>query len=129
MVSALEEVGIWHQIRDYGGLSAHIDTTNLSNGQRHILCIARAILFPGEIVIMDEPTAGFDEHTERLITGLLREKLKGRTLISITHQIKTVMDSDLVMVLKHGEVSELGVPQELLSRRGMFWQLYSAKTT
>ncbi|KAJ5399780.1 ABC transporter integral membrane type 1 [Penicillium sp. CMV-2018d] len=78
---------------------------------------------------MDEPTAGFDEHTERLATGLLREKLKGRTIISITHQINTVMDSDLVMVMKHGTVSELGAPQELLSRRGMFWQLYSAKTT
>ena len=129
MVFALKEVGLWSQIRDHGGLSANIDTTNLSNGQRQILCIARAILFPGRIIIMDEPTAGFDEHTERLATGLLREKLKGRTIISITHQINTVMDSDLVMVMKHGTVSELGAPQELLSRRGMFWQLYSAKTT
>jgi ABC-type transport system involved in cytochrome bd biosynthesis, ATPase and permease components len=128
MVSALKEVGLWHQIRDHGGLSANIDTTNLSNGQRQILCIARAILFPGRIIIMDEPTAGFDEHTERLATGLLREKLKGRTIISITHQINTVMDSDLVMVMKHGTVPELGAPQELLSRRGMFWQLYSANT-
>ncbi|KAJ5851853.1 ABC transporter integral membrane type 1 [Penicillium soppii] len=76
---------------------------------------------------MDDPTAGFDEHTERLVTGLLREKLKGRTIISITYQINTVMDSGLVMVMKHGIVSELGAPQELLSRRGMFWQLYSAK--
>lgn len=129
MVSALKEVGLWHQIRDHGGLSANIDTTGLSNGQRQILCIARAILCPGRIIIMDEPTAGFDEPTERLATGLLRERLKGRTIISITHQINTVMDSDLVMVMNHGTVSELGAPQELLSRRGMFWQLYSAKTT
>ncbi|KAJ5518059.1 ABC transporter integral membrane type 1 [Penicillium expansum] len=128
MVSALKKVGLWYQIRDHGGLSANIDATNLSNGQRQILCIARAVLFPGRIVIMDEPTAGFDEHTERLATGLLREKLKGRTIISITHQINTVMDSDLVMVMNHGTVSELGAPQELLSRRGMFWQLYSTKT-
>ncbi|KGO44507.1 ABC transporter, integral membrane type 1 [Penicillium expansum] len=128
MVSALKEVGLWYQIRDHGGLSANIDATNLSNGQRQILCIARAVLFPGRIVIMDEPTAGFDEHTERLATGLLREKLKGRTIISITHQINTVMDSDLVMVMNHGTVSELGAPQELLSRRDMFWQLYSTKT-
>lgn len=121
MVSALKEVGLWCQIRDHGGLSANIDATNLSNGQRQILCIARAILFPGRIVIMDEPTAGFD--------GLLHEKLKGRTIISITHQINTVIDSDLVMVMNHGTVSELGASKELLSRRGMFWQLYSAKTT
>ncbi|CAI7643915.1 unnamed protein product [Penicillium viridicatum] len=129
MVSALKEVGLWYQIRDHGGLSANIDTTNLSNGQRQILCIARAILFPGRIIIMDEPTAGFDEHTERLATGLLCEKLQGWTIISIAHQINTVMDSDLVMVMDHGTVSELGALQELLSRRGMFWQLYSAKTT
>ncbi|KAJ5965703.1 ABC transporter integral membrane type 1, partial [Penicillium waksmanii] len=122
MVSALKEVGLWHQIRDNGGLSANIHSTKLSNGQKQILCIARAILFPGRIIIMDEPTAGFDEHTERLATELLREKLKGRTIISISHQINTVMDSDLVMVMKHGTVSELGAPQELLSRRGMFWQ-------
>jgi ABC-type multidrug transport system fused ATPase/permease subunit len=127
MVSALEEVELWHQIRDHGGLSANIDTTGLSNGQRQILCIARAILFPGRIIIMDEPTAGFDEQTERLAMGLLREKLKGRTIISITHQINTAMDSNLIVVMKHGTVSELGTPEELLSRRGMFWQLYSAK--
>ncbi|CAI7673382.1 unnamed protein product [Penicillium pancosmium] len=126
MVSSLKEVGLWHQIRDHGGLSASIDSTNLSNGKKQILCIARAILFPGRIIIMDEPTAGFDEHAERLATELLREKLKGRTIISISHQINTVMDSDLVMVMNHGAVSELGAPQELLSRRGMFWQLHSA---
>ncbi|KAJ5696868.1 hypothetical protein N7536_007280 [Penicillium majusculum] len=129
MVSALKEVGLWYQIRDHGGLSANIDTTNLSNGQRQILCIARTILFPGKIIIMDEPTAGFDEHTEGLATELLREKLKGLTIISITHQINTVMDSDLVMAMNHGTVSELGAPQELLNKRDMFWQLYSAKTT
>lgn len=126
MVSALNEVNLWHQIRDHGGLSTNIDKIGLSNGQRQILCIARAILSPGKIIIMDEPTAGFDEHTERLITGLLHEKLKGRTIISIAHQINTVMDSDLVMVMNQGTVSELGAPQELLSRQGTFWQLYSA---
>lgn len=129
MVSALKEVGLWYQIRDHSGLSANIDAANLSNGQRQILCIARAILFPGRIIIMDEPTAGFDEHTERLATELLRKKLKGRTIISITHQINTVIDSDLVMVMDHVTVSELGAPQELLNKRDMFWQLYSAKTT
>jgi ABC-type multidrug transport system fused ATPase/permease subunit len=126
MVSALNEVGLWHQIRDHGGLSANIDSIGLSNGQKQILCVARAILFPGHIIIMDEPTAGFDEHTEKLVTGLLHEKLKGRTIISTTHQINTVMDSDLVMVMDHGTVSEIGAPQDLLGRRGMFWQLYSA---
>lgn len=129
MMSALEGVGLWNQIRDHGGLSANIDSTHLSSGQKQIFCIARAILSPGRIVIMDEPTSGFDEHTEKLATELLRARLKGRTIISIAHQINTVMDSDLVMVIDHGTVSEMGAPRELLSRRGMFWQLFRAKTT
>ena len=126
MVSALNEVGLWHQIREHGGLSANIDSVGLSNGQKPILCIARAILFPGNIIIMDEPTAGFDEHTEKLVTEILHEKLKGRTIISIAHQINTVMDSDLVIVMDQGKVSQIGAPQELLSRKGTFWDLYSA---
>ncbi|CDM31025.1 unnamed protein product [Penicillium roqueforti FM164] len=73
---------------------------------------------------MNEPTGGLDEHTERLATELLRERLIGRTIISIAHQINTVMDSDLVMVIDQGTVSEMGEPQELLSRKGMFWQLF-----
>ncbi|KAJ6184246.1 ABC transporter integral membrane type 1, partial [Penicillium mononematosum] len=99
MMTALEGVGRWNQIRGHGGLSANIDSINLSNGQKQIFCIARAILSPGRVVIMDEPTSGFDEHTERLATELLRERLKGRTTISIAHQINTVMDSDLIMVI------------------------------
>ncbi|KAJ5508485.1 hypothetical protein N7527_010628 [Penicillium freii] len=122
MVSALKEVGLWYQIRAHGGLSANIDTTNLSNGQRQILCIARAILFPGRIIIMDEPTAGFDEHTISHGASLTDYNLN-------CPSNQYCDDSDLVMVMDHGTVSELGAPQELLSRRGMFWQLYSAKTT
>jgi ABC-type multidrug transport system fused ATPase/permease subunit len=129
IISALEGVGLWSQISEHGGLNADIDSTNLSNGQKQIFCIARAILSPGKIVIMDEPTGGFDEHTEKLATELLRERLKGRTIISIAHQINTLMDSDLVMVLDHGTVCEMGAPQELLSARGMFWELFQAKTT
>ena len=124
MISALEGVGLWNQVRDHGGLSASIDSTHLSNGQKQIFCIARAILSPGRIVIMDEPTGGYDEHTEKLATELLRERLKERTIILIAHQINTMMDSDLVMVIDQGTVSEMGEPRELLGRKGMFWQLF-----
>ncbi|KXG47709.1 ABC transporter, transmembrane domain, type 1 [Penicillium griseofulvum] len=124
IISALEGVGLWSQISEHGGLNADIDSTNLSNGQKQIFCIARAILSPGKIVIMDEPTGGFDEHAEKLATELLHERLKGRTVISIAHQINTLMDSDLIMILDHGTVCEMGAPQQLLSARGMFWELF-----
>ncbi|KAJ6001999.1 hypothetical protein N7522_007226 [Penicillium canescens] len=73
---------------------------------------------------MDEPTGGFDEHTEKLASKLLGERLKGRTIISIAPQVETGMDSDLVMFFNHGTVSEIGPRRELLSRKRMFSQLY-----
>ncbi|KAJ6072296.1 hypothetical protein N7467_010381 [Penicillium canescens] len=131
MISALDRVGLWNQFREHGGLNADIHSTQLSDGQKQIFYIARAILSPGRIVIMDEPTGGFDGHTEKLASELLDERLKGRTIISIAHQVETVMDpdSDLVMVMDHSTVSEMGPPGELLSRNGMFSQLYLARTT
>jgi ABC-type multidrug transport system fused ATPase/permease subunit len=129
IISALDRVGLWNQFREHDGLNADIHSTQLSDGQKQIFYIARAILSPGRIVIMDEPTGGFDGHTEKLASELLDERLKGRTIISIAHQVETVMDSDLVMVMDHGTVSEMGPPGELLSRKGMFSQLYLARTT
>jgi ABC-type bacteriocin/lantibiotic exporter with double-glycine peptidase domain len=67
----------------HGGLNADIHSTQLSDGQKQILYIARAILSPGRIVIMDEPTGGFDERTEKLASGFLGERLKGLTIISV----------------------------------------------
>ncbi|KAJ5356583.1 ABC transporter transmembrane domain type 1 [Penicillium concentricum] len=129
MISALEGVGLWNQIYEHGGLSADINSIHLSDGQKQIFCIARAILSPGKIIMMDEPTGGFDEHTEKLATELLRERLKGRTIISIAHQINTLMDSNLVMVMSDGIISEMGAPQKLLDERGMFWELFRPKTS
>ncbi|KAJ5812743.1 ABC transporter integral membrane type 1 [Penicillium robsamsonii] len=129
MISALEGVGLWNQIQEHGGLSANIDSTHLSDGQKQVFCIARAILSPGIIVIMDEPTGGFDEHTAKLTIELLHERLKGRTIISIAHQVNTLMDFDLIMVMNDGTISEMGAPQELLGERGMFWDFFREKVT
>lgn len=99
----------------------------MSNGQQQLLYIARALLLPGKMVVLDEPTSGFDEHTEKLVQGVLTEGFKNRTVISVAHRIRTIMDSDTVIVMGEGEICEIGTPEELLRRRGLFWELYHSQ--
>ncbi|OIW32628.1 P-loop containing nucleoside triphosphate hydrolase protein [Coniochaeta ligniaria NRRL 30616] len=106
MISALESVELWERIREQGGLDAHIDSLHLSRGHQQLLCIARALLSPGGLVALDEPTSGFDEHTERTIQSLLRETFRGRTMTSVAHRINTIMDSDVVLVMDQGEYAK-----------------------
>ncbi|PYI02725.1 P-loop containing nucleoside triphosphate hydrolase protein [Aspergillus sclerotiicarbonarius CBS 121057] len=93
---------LWPHILSHGGLNADVQSIPLSNGQQQLLCIARALLRPGKLVVLDEPTSGFDEHTEKLVQGVLREGFRGWTVISIAHRIRTLLDSDLVIVLDEG---------------------------
>jgi ABC-type multidrug transport system fused ATPase/permease subunit len=88
---------------------------NLSAGQRQLLCFARALLFPAQVVIMDEPTASCDLETDELVQAMVREEFQGVTVLTIAHRLETVIDSDKVLVLGDGEVLEYGSPTELLS--------------
>lgn len=124
LISVLESVELWERIRDNGGLGAQIDSLHLSDGQKQLLCIARALLAPGGIVVLDEPTSGFDEHIESTVQSLLRDRFRDRTMISVAHSINTIMDSDVILVMDQGEICETGTPQELLDRKGQFWRLY-----
>jgi ABC-type multidrug transport system fused ATPase/permease subunit len=128
MISVLESVELWQRMCDHGGLDARIDTLHLSDGHQQLPCIARALLLPGGIVVLDEPTSGFDEHTERMVQNLLREKFRGRTVISVAHSINTIMDSDMVLVMDQGEICEIGTPQEPMSSKGQFWKLYQSQS-
>ena len=127
MISTLSAVHLWTQILDHGGLDADIQSIHMSNGQQQLLYIARALLLPGKMVVLDEPTSGFDEHTEKLVQGVLTEGFKNRTVISVAHRIRTIMDSDTVIVMGEGEICEIGTPEELLRRRGLFWELYHSQ--
>ncbi|KAI6713934.1 hypothetical protein JHW43_003484 [Diplocarpon mali] len=109
-----------------GGLEAKIQEggSNLSQGQRQLVSLARALLTPSNILVLDEATAAVDVETDALLQNTLRSPLfSKRTIITIAHRINTILDSDRIVVLEKGRVEEFGTPLELIERRGAFWRL------
>jgi ABC-type multidrug transport system fused ATPase/permease subunit len=96
----------------------------LSGGQRQRIGIARAIIRNAPILILDEPTAALDTESEKLVIDALERLMKGRTVITIAHRLSTIRDSDKILVLKDGVVSEEGTHDELLARGGFYAGLY-----
>jgi ATP-binding cassette subfamily B protein len=98
---------------------------NLSVGQRQLLSFARAIVGNPRILILDEATANIDTHTEILIQNALKSLLEGRTSIVIAHRLSTIRNADIIVVLEHGRVVEIGKHAELLERKGVYARLYA----
>ncbi|TKA74270.1 hypothetical protein B0A55_06197 [Friedmanniomyces simplex] len=102
----------------------HEGGSNLSSGQRQLVSLARALLTPSNILVLDEATAAVDIETDALLQTTLRSNMfKDRTIITIAHRINTILDSDRIVVLDHGEVKEFDTPAELVKRRGLFYEL------
>jgi ATP-binding cassette subfamily C (CFTR/MRP) protein 1 len=98
--------------------------SNLSNGQRQLVSLARALLTPSNILVLDEATAAVDVETDAALQLTLRSPIfKDRTIITIAHRINTILDSDRVVVLGKGEIIECGKPEELIELQGLFWGL------
>lgn len=96
---------------------------NISQGQRQLLSIARAILADPDILILDEATSSVDTRTElRIQTALLR-LMKGRTSFVIAHRLSTIREARQVLVIDNGEIAERGTPEELLARKGLYWRI------
>ena len=96
---------------------------NLSQGQRQLLCLARALLSRSQVLIMDETTSSVDMKTDAAIQKSMRQCFEGSTLIVIAHRLRTLVDFDQIFVLEAGKIIEHGSPGELLLRRGAFWGL------
>jgi ATP-binding cassette subfamily B protein len=101
--------------------------SGLSQGQRQLLAIARAALANPQILILDEATSSVDTRTERLIQRALEELLRGRTSFVIAHRLSTIRNADQVIALKDGEIVERGTHDELLARRGFYYDLYMSQ--
>jgi len=98
--------------------------SNLSQGQRQLVSLARALLAPSNILVLDEATAAVDVETDALLQTTLRSPVfSNRTIITIAHRINTILDSDRIVVLEAGEVKEFDSPKELVRQKGLFYEL------
>ncbi|WP_046227584.1 ABC transporter ATP-binding protein [Paenibacillus dauci] len=103
------------------------EASNISQGQKQLLTIARAILANPSILILDEATSSVDTRTEVLIQQAMNELMKGRTSFVIAHRLSTIRGADLILVMNHGEVIEQGTHEELLERGGFYADLYNSQ--
>ncbi len=97
---------------------------NISQGQRQLLAIARAFVADPKILILDEATSNVDTRTEKAIQDAMHSIMQGRTSIVIAHRLSTIRDSDLIVVMEHGEIAESGSHEELLAKKGRYYELY-----
>lgn len=99
--------------------------SNLSQGQRQLISIARAAVADPPVMIMDEATSSIDTRTELLVQKGMDALMEGRTVFVIAHRLSTVQNSDAIMVLDHGKIIERGSHKELITQKGMYYQLYT----
>ena len=105
------------------------EATNISQGQKQLLTIARAFLADPEILILDEATSSVDTRTEMQIQKAMASLMKGRTNFVIAHRLSTIRDADLILVMNHGTIIEKGTHQELLAQNGFYADLYNSQFT
>ncbi len=104
------------------------DGANLSQGQRQLLAIARAAIAAPPVLILDEATSSIDTRTERIVQDGMDKLMHGRTTFVIAHRLSTVRNSDCIMVLEQGRIIERGSHDELIAKKGKYYQLYTGKT-
>ena len=103
------------------------ETSNVSQGQKQLLTIARAILADNKILILDEATSSVDTRTEMQIQKAMDNLMKGRTSFVIAHRLSTIKNADLILVMKDGDIIEQGTHEELIALGGFYADLYQSQ--
>ncbi len=111
--------GYGTEIRERGG--------NLSQGERQLVAFARTLLSDPAILILDEATSSIDPQTERLLQEGISEMLKGRTSFIVAHRLSTIKNCDRILYISHKGIAEMGSHDELMKKKGLYWQLYTAQ--
>ena len=130
VIAAAKAAHVHHFIQTLPGayqMELNEDATNISQGQKQLLTIARAILADNKIMILDEATSSVDTRTEHLIQDAMANLMKGRTSFVIAHRLSTIKNADLILVMKDGDIVEQGNHQQLLAKGGFYADLYNAQ--
>ena len=130
VIAAAKAAHADHFIRTLPGgyqMELNEDASNVSQGQKQLLTIARAILADNKILILDEATSSVDTRTEEMIQKAMDNLMKGRTSFVIAHRLSTIRDADLILVMKDGDIIEQGNHKELLAANGFYADLYNSQ--
>ena len=130
IISAAKMANVHHYIRTLSkGYDSLIneEANNISQGEKQLLTIARAILKDPQILILDEATSSVDTRLERRLQEAMLRVMEGRTSFVIAHRLSTIRDADMILVLKDGDIVEQGTHEELLKKRGMYEKLYHSQ--
>ena len=103
------------------------EASNLSQGEKQLLTIARAFLADPEILILDEATSSVDTRTEILVQGAMARLMKGRTAFVIAHRLSTIRNADEILVMDQGKIVEQGSHDDLMARKGFYYNLYNSQ--
>ena len=130
IIEAAKKAHVHHFIQtlpDAYNMELNEETNNISQGQKQLLTIARAILANPKVLILDEATSSVDTRTEILIQKAMDELMKGRTSFIIAHRLSTIRDADLILVMNNGDIVEQGNHEELLKKNGFYANLYNSQ--
>ncbi|MGB9640152.1 MAG: ABC transporter ATP-binding protein [Anaerolineales bacterium] len=130
VIAAAKAAHVDHFVRTLPGgyqMELNEETTNLSQGQKQLLTIARAILANPPMLILDEATSNVDTHTEVLIQKAMQNLMRGRTSFIIAHRLSTIRDADWILVIRDGDIVEQGTHTNLLAQNGFYAELYNSQ--
>ena len=132
VISAAKMANVHHFIKTLtGGYNFEIneESSNISQGEKQLLTIARAILKDPRIIILDEATSSVDTRLEKMLQDAMHKVMDGRTSFVIAHRLSTVRNADLILVVDHGDIVEQGTHEELLAKKGVYEKLYHSGTS